>query len=333
MHETVFERESERAETGRVTRALWNRMEKDGAENPPNDVASHSAGRDLPRSHRAMAAGAGGLTSFLSLALGRESTSGARCGTPCRRASRGRDAARTRGGQQWQQYALEEQQRLILRDGGEDALDRAVATSELNESMGDSGFRVDHHTGSTPAASFQGLSEQDFDHLLFGGGGHGREKEGVRQDTAPAELAPFDGVDASLSPLSKHLAEHQRREDASRMTLTQQQALLQQQWEQNHAQDFRNDQLLRSKTENPAGTRNRNRRHPRTDRRLQHAPRAQGQRQQLCESISPRPRRRPARQGEKELPSYMRSTAATRLWKSSTEAEKRKPKGQRTEIY
>ena len=88
----------------------------------------------------------------------------------------------------------------------------------------------------------------------------------MRQDTAPAELAPFDGVDASLSPLSKHLAEHQRREDASRMTLTQQQALLQQQWEQNHAQDFRNDQLLRSKTENPAGTRNRNRRHPRTDR-------------------------------------------------------------------
>ena len=37
--------------------------------------------------------------------------------------------------------------------------------------------------------------------------------------------------------------------------------------------------------------------------------------------------------GNKPLPSYMRSTAATRLWKSSTEAEKKKPKHLRTEIY
>ena len=37
--------------------------------------------------------------------------------------------------------------------------------------------------------------------------------------------------------------------------------------------------------------------------------------------------------GNKPLPSYMRSTAATRLWKSSTAAEKKKPKHLRTEIY
>ena len=53
--------------------------------------------------------------------------------------------------------------------------------------------------------------------------------------------------------------------------------------------------------------------------------------QQPAKQSRPARRRRPAR-GEKELPSYMRSTAATRLWKSSTEAEKRKPKGQRTEL-
>lgn len=38
-------------------------------------------------------------------------------------------------------------------------------------------------------------------------------------------------------------------------------------------------------------------------------------------------------QNDKPVPSYMRSTAATRLWKDSTAAEKKKPKNQRTEIY
>ena len=43
--------------------------------------------------------------------------------------------------------------------------------------------------------------------------------------------------------------------------------------------------------------------------------------------------RKPEPQQNKPVPSYMRSTAATRLWKDSTAAEKRKPKELRTEIY
>ena len=43
--------------------------------------------------------------------------------------------------------------------------------------------------------------------------------------------------------------------------------------------------------------------------------------------------RKPEPQHDKPIPSYMRSTAATRLWKDSTAAEKRKPKEFRTEIY
>ena len=43
--------------------------------------------------------------------------------------------------------------------------------------------------------------------------------------------------------------------------------------------------------------------------------------------------RKPEPRNDKPVPSYMRSTAATRLWKDSTAAEKRKPKSKRTEIY
>lgn len=43
--------------------------------------------------------------------------------------------------------------------------------------------------------------------------------------------------------------------------------------------------------------------------------------------------RKPEPRNDKPVPSYMRSTAATRLWKDSTAAEKKKPKSKRTEIY
>ena len=70
MHETVFERESERAETGRVTRALWNRMEKDGAENPPNDVASQCRGQGLAALSQSNGSWGWRSDLFLSLAPG-----------------------------------------------------------------------------------------------------------------------------------------------------------------------------------------------------------------------------------------------------------------------
>ena len=68
-HETVFERRSEREAVGRLTRALWEGMEKQVASNLSKDS---EAGRDITRAHKAMAAGVGGLTSFLSLAPGSE---------------------------------------------------------------------------------------------------------------------------------------------------------------------------------------------------------------------------------------------------------------------
>ena len=43
--------------------------------------------------------------------------------------------------------------------------------------------------------------------------------------------------------------------------------------------------------------------------------------------------RKPEPRNDKPVPSYMRSTAATRLWKDTTAAEKKKPKSKRTEIY
>ena len=78
LHRTVFERRSERETAGRVTRALWEEMEKtggglaleDGGQPPQSAIVE--AGRDLARANMAMAAGAGGLTSYLSLAPGTE---------------------------------------------------------------------------------------------------------------------------------------------------------------------------------------------------------------------------------------------------------------------
>lgn len=69
MHETVFERRSEREGEGRLTQALWEEMEKSGGGDVKS-VKHLNAGRDLARANRAMAAGAGGLTSYLSLAPG-----------------------------------------------------------------------------------------------------------------------------------------------------------------------------------------------------------------------------------------------------------------------
>ena len=77
LHRTVFERRSERETAGRVTRALWEEMEKTGGGLALEDggqpqSAIVEAGRDLARANMAMAAGAGGLTSYLSLAPGTE---------------------------------------------------------------------------------------------------------------------------------------------------------------------------------------------------------------------------------------------------------------------
>ena len=69
MHETVFERRSEREGDQRLTKALWNEMETTGGGND-NSAQHLGAGRDVARANRAMAAGAGGLTSYLSLAPG-----------------------------------------------------------------------------------------------------------------------------------------------------------------------------------------------------------------------------------------------------------------------
>jgi hypothetical protein len=71
MHETVYERRSEREEAGRLTRALWEEMEQTGG-GTSGQPEHGGAGRDLARANRAMAAGAGGLTSYLSLAPGTE---------------------------------------------------------------------------------------------------------------------------------------------------------------------------------------------------------------------------------------------------------------------
>ena len=77
MHETVYERRSEREGDGRLTQALWEEMEttgggKGGVGQEGSNAPQVGAGRDLALAHRAMAAGAGGLTSYLSLAPGVE---------------------------------------------------------------------------------------------------------------------------------------------------------------------------------------------------------------------------------------------------------------------
>jgi hypothetical protein len=358
VHETVFERASERAEAGRVTRALWNGMEKDGAGDPPEMVASQSAGRDLPRSHRAMAAGAGGLTSYLSLAPGTERLLVAPdAALPAAALELGGMRRGPGGGQQWQQYALEEQEKRMLREAGEDAVERAMAPggmlSEVDVSVRGGAERQGQEGAAPASASLQGLSEQDFDSLLFGGG------QLKAAHAAPAAAGAVG--DAGLSPLSKHLAEHQRREEANRLSLQQQQAMLQQQWEQRHAQQFKQEQHIKARSphrDRGIATTNKSRlqhSHPQNmaadarrrggvaaDRRAQQQRSQQPQPPRTRQpghtnttgGGQPRPaRRRPAKRDQGNVPSYMRSTAATRLWKSSTEAEKKKPKSQRTEIY
>ena len=70
-HETVFERRTEREQDGRLTQALWEEMEQTGGQT--KGQSNHAgAGRDLARANRAMAAGVGGMTSYLSLVSGTE---------------------------------------------------------------------------------------------------------------------------------------------------------------------------------------------------------------------------------------------------------------------
>ncbi len=349
MHETVFERSSERKKDGRVTRALWNGMETDGAGEQPAEVASLNAGRDLPRSHRAMAAGAGGLTSYLSLAPGTDRVLVAPdAALPANTLEQRGMRRGPGGGQQWQQYALEEQEKRMLREAGEDAVEIAMAPGGMlhtsgSDSVNQGEAQQRHQSSAQSSASLQGLSEQEFDNLLFGRGQ-------LKAAAAPAPAATAsEAGDAGLSPLSKHLAEHKRREDANRLSLQQQQAILQQQWEQRHQQQFQEEQHIKARSPDRGGApyvqkrtqRNEknvgNHARRRPDRRAQQRPPPQ-RRTNTNTSTSGggqlRPaRRRPKKQDQGSLPSYMRSTAATRLWKSSTEAEKKKPKSQRTEIY
>lgn len=304
-HETVFERQSERAETGRVTRSLWNAMENDGKG--LNDVAASSrAGRDIPRSHRAMAAGAGGLTSYLSLAPGTERVLVAPdAALPAKALEEGGLKRGYGGGRQWQQYATEERHKRILNDAGED---------------------VGHQPGLKNVmpvdVSQQRLSERDLDNLLF--------RNNHRQQSDMQACRP-ENTSETLSPLSKHVAEHQYNQQLGRKTLQEQHMMLQNQWNKKHHQQYLQDQHIRNSQDQRKHKNNLTNSDIKTsvqtkvDRRSGSIRRA-GQ-------VGARSKRRQTNRQDGNLPSYMRSTAATRLWKSSTEAEKKKPKGQRTEIY
>ena len=282
LHRTVFERRSERETDGRVTRALWEEMEKtgggggmalEGGDQP--QTATVEAGRDLARANMAMAAGAGGLTSYLSLAPGTE--------------------------------------RVLVQPTS------ALPLTKLTS--GEYNHNSTHSTGLTDDPANVRHSNTAFQLPLH-------EVQQYGQDAGE-----------SLSPLSKHVVEH---DEQLRLLKERKRQPKSKQYPQNSSQHVASSYQSRhaqrknvppqpghSSSRNAKGTYLKRgsgaKASPRLARTQQHNKNTRNnQRKHAGSTIV---------NGNKPLPSYMRSTAATRLWKSSTEAEKKKPKHMRTEIY
>ena len=280
LHRTVFERRSERETAGRVTRALWEEMEKTGGGLALEDggqpqSAIVEAGRDLARANMAMAAGAGGLTSYLSLAPGTE--------------------------------------RVLVQPTS------ALPLSKLNN-------------GEYSDMKSTGLNDDP-----------GNMQQLNTSLQLPLEDAQHYGQETmeSLSPLSKHIMEH---EEELKLLKKKKRQSNPKQYQQNSSQIVATSYKSRHAQRQTFIPAQPDHHSPRSNTKSTYLKRGSGAK------ASPRLARTQRQHtgtrknqskktggtiihGNKPLPSYMRSTAATRLWKSSTEAEKKKPKHLRTEIY
>ena len=296
VHRTVFERRSEREASGRVTQALWEQMEKTGGgqlaikDGQQRLQQQHvGAGRDLARANMAMAAGAGGLTSYLSLAPGTE--------------------------------------RVTVQPTS------ALPLSKLNESDNFIHYNNTNYDNNVDVLEGANVNVSKTDNsgivttMSWGDGGNMVNNSDVHNLNLNVQVPDMlhANEEGPLSPLSKHIAQH---EHELRLLKQKQSKPYKPQvkkysgghsYQRNHMQRKTNQNSPRNGSGTYLKRGSRAKASPRLARKQQNG----GNRQNS----------RTVNNNNKPLPSYMRSTAATRLWKSSTEEEKKKPKHMRTEIY
>ena len=316
VHRTIFERRSERETSGRVTRALWEEMEKTGGGGgelmikdgqQPQQEEIIGAGRNLANANMAMAAGAGGLTSYLSLAPGTE-----------------RVLVQPTSALPLSKLNNGEYYNTTNNNMNDDDNSGIVTTM----SWGDGGNNNNNINNNNNNSDFvnNGVQNLNLNFQLPLENMQQKEQQQEQHHQQP------------LSPLSKHIAQHEQELKLLKKKQKKQSSY----GGNNNNNSYRNNYAQRKNLQNNSRSNNNNNvggtSYLKRGSRAKASPRLARKQQQNRNTTRKNNNKNIGSRivnssNKKSLPSYMRSTAATRLWKSSTEDEKKKPKHMRTEIY